>query len=148
MLSKLHLQPTPAADVIYPAGSIVVCWACGMPLYVLTKSLYYGESVGKSVWKYAPVQMRDMVALMDRSDLEPGQRAALRDKTLEDLALHCDKVQRPKAGDLMDCPACKASFAHGWAQENTEGQSRFADRGYQIGLAIIPPAGQARKVRH
>jgi hypothetical protein len=143
---QAHVNPTPAADVIYPRGSIVVCRECGKPLYRLQQSIFQGEPVGRSAWKYAPVTLRDLQELVDRSDLEPGQRAAIKAMSVEDQRLHCDRIPTHKAGDFMDCPSCRKPFAHGFIPRSRDGASMFADKGYVVSLAIIPPPGQARRV--
>lgn len=143
----LHLTPKPAVDVIYPKGSIVVCLDCGKPIYRLQQSIYYGEPVGKSAWKFVPVEMADLQALIDRNDLEPGQRAAVKAMSLADRVAHCQKIPTLKAGDFMDCPACKKQFSYGIAPDTADGAKQFADKGYQVELTVIPPAGQARPVR-
>ncbi len=143
----LRLTPTPATDVAYPKGSLVVCCQCGMPLYKLQQSLYIGEPAARSSWKYAPVTMKDLQELVDRSDLEPGQRAAIKAMPVEDLRLLCERIQTPKAGDFMDCPKCKASFSYGRVKDDADGAAKFNDRAYSIFLCTIPPPGAARPVR-
>lgn len=129
---------------MYPRGSIVVCYHCGKPLYKLQQAIFYGEPLGRSAWKYAPVSMKDLQALADRSDLDPGQRAAIRAMSLEDQRTHCQQIPEMKAGDFLDCSSCQRSFA--FVQTNEA--SAFADKGYQVTLAVIPPKGQSRTVVH
>lgn len=145
MTRALHLTPTPAADVAYPQGSIVLCRQCNRPIYRLQRSIYIGEPVGKSAWKYAPVSVRDIEGLMARGDLEPGQRAFLRAVPLADWQTHCSAIPTLKAGDFMDCPSCRQQFSYGVAPDSDDGASMFADRGYRVVLAIIPPPGQGRR---
>jgi hypothetical protein len=141
----LRFTPTPATDVLYPRGSIVVCRDCGKPLYRLQQSIFYGEPVARSAWKYAPVTMKDLDELMDRSDLEPGQRAAIKAMSPEARHLHCNRIPTVKAGDFMDCPLCRKQFATGFIPESRDGASMFNDKGYRVTLAIIPPQGQGRR---
>jgi hypothetical protein len=147
MTGTLRFTPRVQADVAYPQDSIVVCRNCGKPLYRLQRSLYVGEPAAKSAWKYAPVSVADLRALMERSDLEPGQRAAIKAMSLDDQRTHCDRIQTLAPGSFTDCPACKESFVYGKIHDTSDGGAKFGDKGYTIALAIIPPQGQARKVR-
>jgi len=147
MSQALHFVPRMPVDVAYPKDSIIVCLNCGKPLYRLQQSLYVGEPLAKSAWKYAPIEVADIVALMDRSDLEPGQRAALKALSLDDWRLHCDKLTTLKPGDFSDCVSCQESFVFGKITRDDEGSSRFGDKGYVVKLATIPPQGQAKRHR-
>lgn len=142
----LRLDPHPAADVLFPRGSIVVCRACDKPIYKLQQSIYNGEPAGKSAWKYAPVQVKDILELIERNDLEAGQRAMLKTLSLTEWHEHCDRIPEKKAGDFMDCPACGQDFARGLIPDTVDGQHMFPDKGYVIELAIIPPQGQSRRL--
>jgi len=145
-MRTLRLTPEPASEVLYPKGSIVVCRECGKPLYKLQASIYYGEPVGKSAWKYAPVSVADIIDLSVRMDLDAGVRAAMNVTSLAEWGAHCERIPTVKAGDFMDCPACRKSFSHAATRPNEDGMSSFNDRGYQIQLAVIPPFGKARPV--
>lgn len=148
MSNLLRLTPQVASEVLYPKGSIVVCHACGLPLYRLQASVYFGEPMARSAWKYAPVSVEDVRAIGDRLDLDPGVRASVRVLTSEQVAAHCARIQSLKPGDYADCPACGKSFVYAESRGNGDGPSSFADRGYVIQLATIPPQGQARPVLH
>ena len=130
--------------MIYDAGSIVVCRACGKPLYRLVGNLYHGEAMARSAWKYQPVRMADLEALIDRADLDPGVRAGVKAMSLEDRRLHCDRVQPIKPGDFADCAACGAPWLYAETRGQGDGPSSFADKGYRIQLSVIPPVGRAR----
>lgn len=151
MTNALHFVPRVPVEVAYPKDSIIVCLRCGKPLYRLQASIYLGEHAGKqSNWKYAPVEVKDIVALMERTDIEPGQRAALKALSLADWQAHCDQIPTlPKdesAGErYSECPSCKEPFLFGQIRNDQEGASRFGDKGYIIRLAMIPPQGQARR---
>ncbi len=134
-----------AAEVLYPQGSIVICRNCGKPLYRLERSLYATDKPGRATWKFAPVTMRDLEALLQRQDVEPGHRAIVGAMPLEDRRLHCDRIPQLKAGDFADCPACKEQFVYAHVA-GADGPSKFGDKGYTIVLATIPPEGQARRV--
>jgi hypothetical protein len=140
------------AEVAYPKDAIVVCRACGKPLYRLQASIFLDERAGRrSNWKYAPVSVADLQTLMERSDLEPGQRAAIKAMSLDDQRLHCDRIQPIKDDDtpgkasFSDCPACGESFVFGKIDDDGgDGGARFSDKGFVIALAFIPPVGSAR----
>ncbi len=144
--AALHLSPIPAADVLYPQGSIVLCMRCGVPLYKLQRSIYVGEPVAKSAWKYAPVTPSDLLDVIGRSDIEPGTRAAVKAMGQREMATHCDGIPQMKPGDFMDCAVCKESFSVGQIHNEPDGPAKFGDKGYTVTLAIIPPQGQSRRV--
>lgn len=135
------------AEVLYPAGSIVVCRACGKPLYRLARSIFAHENAGaaSSREKFVPVTPADLQALIDRRDLEPGQRALVNAMSRDDRRLHCERISPITAGKPDTCPACGESFVFAQAADTEEGVSRFGNKEYVIALAIIPPAGQARR---
>ncbi len=142
----LRLDPKPASDVLYERGSIVVCYHCGKPLYKLQASIYVGEPMGKTAWKYAPIAVKDVIALLERNDLEAGQIAALKVPSLQDWQTHCEGIKELKAGDYADCPACKASFMFSQTRTGQDGAASFGDRGYLVFVATIPPVGKARRI--
>jgi len=151
MTTALRFNPRVPVDVAYPKDAIIVCLNCGKPLYRLQASIYLGEHAGRqSNWKYAPVSVKDIVALMERTDLEPGQRAALKALSLADWQTHCEQIQPlptdESAGDrYSECPACHEPFVFGQIRTGEDSTSRFGDKGYVIRLAMIPPVGQARR---
>lgn len=146
MSGLLRLTPQVAAEVLYPKGSLVVCHACGLPIYKLQASLYLGEPMGKSAWKYVPVTVPDLIALTTRADLEPGVRAAIKALGLPEMIAHCDRIPELKAGDFADCPACKRQFVYAETRGRGDGASSFGDKGYTVQLATIPPQGHARPI--
>ena len=145
----LHVGRGSIAEVLYPKDSIVVCRACGKPLYRLEASIFVGENAGaaSSRAKFRPVSPADLRAIVDRDDLEAGVRAAIKAMSREDRFLHCCKIQPIPAGGTDACPACGQSFVFGSAADTAEGASRFGDRAYVIHLATIPPPGLARRRR-
>lgn len=154
MNTALHFVPRVPVDVAYPKGSIIVCRSCGKPLYKLQASIYLDEHAGRqSNWKYAPVSVSDLRDLMGRSDLEPGQRAAIKAMSPEDQRLHCERIPTIKDDDTLgkasvsDCPACGESFVYGSIKADSDGFTRFGDKSYRIALAFIPPHGQAKRMR-
>ena len=142
----LKLSPEPASEVLYPKDSIVVCRECGKPIYRLQASIYFGEKVGKSAWKYVPVTVSDIMGLAGRLDLDAGVRAAMKVTTPEQWATHCQEIPTVKAGDFMDCPACKKSFSVAATRPGEDGSASFSDRGYQVQLSVIPPFGKSRPI--
>lgn len=146
MTTALRFTPRSSiADVAYPKDAIIVCrnFDCGKPLYRLQASLYLGEPLARSAWKYAPVSVSDLMTLIQRDDLEPGQRAAIKAMGLDAMKLHCDSIQTLRPGSFSDCPSCKQSFVFGKIAEDRDGGARFGDKGYTIALAFIPPVGRA-----
>ncbi len=142
----LRLSPVPSVDVAYPAGSIVVCYACGKPLYVLEGNIYAGEKPSRSAWKYAPIKMEHLQHLMQRTDLDAGLRAAIKFLSVEDQRTHCESIPSLKAGDTLDCASCKQPFVFARTSQNSDGPAEFTDRAYVIQLATIPPVGKARRL--
>ena len=145
-MKALHLSPKPATEVLYPVGSVVVCHHCGKPLYRLQASIYVGEPLARSAWKYAPVSVADVVALMGRRDLEAGVVAALKSQGVEGWKLHCETIPVCRPGDFFDCSACGQSVPFIETRDGEDAAPSFGDRGYLIQLAIIPPVGQSRRV--
>lgn len=131
------------AEVLYAKDSIVVCQACGVPLYRLTGSIYAGDKVGDSLAKYAPVTVADLQALTQRFDLEPGQRAAVKAMSLDAQRQHCQRIAVPEKDTIgANCPACQKPFAYEYIADDTGGASMFGDRAGHICLAVIPPFGR------
>lgn len=145
-MDVLKISPRPATEVLYEKGSIVMCWACGKPIYRLQQSIYAGEPMGKSAWKYAPVEPSDILELMGRADLDAGQVAFFQATSMEDWQAHCDRINTIKPGDFADCPACKKQFLYCQTRPGNDGSKAFEDRGYLLKLATIPPQGHSKLV--
>jgi hypothetical protein len=128
--------------VVYATGAIVVCYACGIPLYRLQANIYAGEKPSRSAWKYAPVSLAELQALQARADLEPGQRAAIKALSLADQRTHCETIRPLTTGAPLDCPRCHESFVYG----RSPSAAALTDRAFVIHLATIPPRGQSRRV--
>lgn len=147
MSGMLRLTPTVAAEVLYPRGSIVVCQACGLPIYKLQANIYIHEPLDKTAWKYAPVSVNDLMALITRTDLEPGVRAAVKALGLPEMVAHCEKIPTIKTGSFADCPACKQQFCYAEIPAGADGFAMFGDKAFRhVQLATIPPQGQARPI--
>lgn len=145
----LRLSPRPIAEVLYPVGSIVVCFQCGAPRYRLQRSIYDNEPVERTLWRYAPINVADIIALMERTDLDAGQIAALKSKTLQEWATYCEQIPEVKPDSHADCHACKGQWAYGWiaGEGSAAGDNiRMGDRAFKIQLAVIPPFGRSRPV--
>jgi hypothetical protein len=145
MNKALRFAPRPSiADVLYPKDAIVVCRDCGKPLYRLQASISAHESVPRSTWKYAPVSVADLKALMERQDLEPGLRAAIKAMSVDDQRLHCERIPDLKPNASAECPACGHDFVFGQIHDDADGKARFGDKSFTIKLAFIPPFGRSR----
>jgi hypothetical protein len=145
-MNTLKLSPEPASEVLYPKGSIVVCRECGKPIYRLQASIYWGEPVGKSAWKYVPVTVSEIMDLAARMDLDAGVRAAMKITSAEEWAAHCETIPTVKPGDFMDCPSCRKSFSVAATRPGDDAMASFSDRGYQVQLSVIPPFGKSRPI--
>lgn len=126
---------------LYPKGSIVVCVSCALPIYRLERSIYIGESAGRSAAAYRPVRVADVLELRDRRDVDAGMRAVLNGWSDARVKAHCDVIPVLNSGDPLLCPCCKRGFveARSSADPNEVGETR--DRGYVIQLITIPPRG-------
>lgn len=134
-----------SAEVAYHKGAIVVCYACGVPLYRLVANIWMSEATSNTGWKYAPVSMADLQMIIDRRDLDPGIRAAIKFWTLEQQKAHCDSIPTLRNGELPPCPSCKGQFARADRPGMTpDDKARFLDRSYVVSLATIEPEGKAR----
>jgi hypothetical protein len=133
------------ADVAYDKGSIVVCYACGVPLYRLQRRIYYGQPAGSPSDLYAPVSEADVRALMQRHDLDPGIRAAMTVLMVDGGLSYLERIAWPLLnGHLTTCPKCDGSWAFYRTSADQDGAKQFADRVAVIQLATIPPFGKAR----
>jgi hypothetical protein len=142
----LQTSPVQSADVAYPTGSIVVCYACGKPLYRLQANIYVGEKPSRSAWKYAPITVADLQTLTARMDLDAGIRASIKFMSAEDQRTHCEQIPTLKAGSFLDCPSCTKPFVFARTSSTAEGKAEFTDRAFVIQLATIPPTGKARRL--
>jgi hypothetical protein len=135
------------AEIIHPKGSIVVCRTCGVPLYRLVANIWDGESCGDTRWKYAPVEMQDLQVLMERPDLEPGVRAAIKFWTPAQQYAHCTVIPALENGkEFPECPSCHREMVLGEIPQDRDGKARFIDRAYtKVCLKTIPPFGVGRR---
>jgi hypothetical protein len=124
----------------YPKGSIVLCNACGDPLYRLEGGIAVGDKGGRMASRFKPVSLADLAELAGRVDIDAGIRARLASMTPDGLKAHVAKIPEPKAGDAMGCPCCGGCFAQVLSTEKNETN----DRAYVIELLTIPPFGAGR----
>lgn len=135
-----------SAEVAYHKGAIVVCYACGVPLYRLNANIWMGEPTSKTGWKYSPVSIADLEAIVHRQDLDPGIRAAVKFWTKEQAHAHCESIPTLRNGELPPCPSCKGQFARADLGRTEDDKARFIDRSYVVSLATIEPEGKARPI--
>jgi hypothetical protein len=122
----------------YPKGSIVICTSCGHPIYRLERGVGVGESMGRARDAFAPVSPVDLLELRDRTDIDPGVRACVREmRAIADLRLYCDTIEWPVAGTPALCPKCD----HVFVQARTSERSDTNDRAYVWELTTILPPG-------
>jgi hypothetical protein len=134
-------------SVLYPAGSLVVCHACGVPLYRLTRNIWEGEKTGGTASRYAPAEVRDVQRLMMQTDLEPGVRAAMRELLLQPAKLaYLERIPELRNGELPDCPACGKVWVRVQTSTGPDGKAEFIDRAYTWTLSVIYPEGQGKRV--
>jgi hypothetical protein len=140
-------SPVQSPDVIYPAGSIVVCYSCGVPLYRLTRSIYAGQPAGNPSEVYAPVRLEDLQTLLQRFDIDAGIKASIKLLTLAEQHTHCESVPWPLTnGMLTTCHKCGGSWTFYRTSADADGAKQFGDRAGVIQLATIPPEGRARRL--
>lgn len=124
----------------YPKGSIVLCNACGVPIFKLDRAICLGDKGGKTASAFKPLRLADLDELEMRPDIDAGVRARVKAWTPEQKRDHLACLTEPKAGEAMACPACFGSFAQVLTVDATETH----DRAYVIELLTIPPFGTGR----
>lgn len=124
----------------YVKGSIVLCNACGKPIYKLEAGLPLGQKMGRAAAMFKPLNAADLLELEDRADIDAGVRAAIKAMTADEKLAHLARLNEPKAGDAVICPACHGCFAQVLTVEQTETH----DRAYVLEFLTIPPLGGGR----
>jgi hypothetical protein len=124
----------------YPKGSIVLCNACGLPIYKLDVSISLGDKAGRAAAAFKPLSMTDLDALIDREDVDAGVRAAITAMSHELRVKHIHKLREFRAGDPMLCPACDACFV----QVLEVSKNAVLDKSYTIEMLTINPAGAGK----
>jgi hypothetical protein len=123
----------------YPKGSVVLCAACGRPLYRLRRAIEPGASVARSVTAYGPVTPADLEALAELAGLAPPEaevRAARQ--------AYCARIPEVRTGQPACCPFCGLSWVRVWAPTASE----LVDRAYTWTLVVLPPLGRVgRRIR-
>jgi hypothetical protein len=133
--------------VLYPAGGIVVCHACGVPLYRLQRNIWEGEKTSGTADRYAPAEARDVRRLMAQRDLDPGVRAAMRELVEQpDKLAYLERIPDLRNGELPDCPSCGKVWVHVQTSLGPDGKAEFIDRAYTWTLSVIYPEGAGRRV--
>lgn len=125
-----------AQDVEHPKGAVILCCACLRPLYVVQRTIYSGESVGRSIelGKWRPVTLADLTALEDRLD-QPMVAALIRHWTPEQRVQHVTHIAEPFKGMQALCPCCGLSIPRVRATEAAE----VIDQTYVWELVTITP---------
>lgn len=124
----------------YPAQSIVLCNACGLPLFKLEAGIGLGQKMGRAAQLFKPIRQADLLELRDRVDIDAGVRAKIASMTPDEQQAHLACLTEPKAGDPMVCPACGGCFA----QVLTVERSETLDRAYVVEFLTIPPFGAGK----
>jgi hypothetical protein len=124
----------------YPKGSIVLCNACGDPIYKLEGGIALGDKAGRMASRFKPIGLADLNELAGRVDIDAGIRARLNAWTLDARRAHVAKLTEPSSGDAMVCPACGGCFVQVLTTEKTE----TIDRAYVLELLTVPPFGGGR----
>lgn len=124
----------------YPSGSIVLCNACGDPIFKLEGGIALGDKGGRMAGRFKPVTLADLADLAERRDIDAGVRAKLNTWDLDARKAHLAKLWEPKTGEPMVCPACLGCFVQVLSTEQTE----TIDRAYVLELVTIPPRGVGR----
>ena len=127
------MRVTATPTETYPAGSIVLCQHCLKPLYRLERGIGVGERGGASVDAFKPVQVKDLVALVDAMDA--GVASMARSWTVQEATEHCKRIPDAVSGAPMLCPCCGHSYPRVRADEAGE----LHDRAYVLELVTIPP---------
>jgi hypothetical protein len=121
----------------YAKGSIVMCNACGLPLYKLEHGIALGDKGGQSAASFKPLSAADLQTLEDRDDVDAGIRARLKMLTAAERETILQKTAAPKTGTPMLCSVCNGCFVQVLSLEKSE----VLDRAYVIELMTIPPQG-------
>jgi hypothetical protein len=134
LIESLAQRGNQGREVLYPKGSTVLCSQCMKPLFTLTRNIYSGEKVSRTVDAYRPVSVADLAGLAERMDVM-SVAVLLRYWTPEQRQAHCDHIQAPKTGDPAVCPACGLSWPRVRAVEAAE----VTDHAYVWEPVTIPP---------
>jgi hypothetical protein len=92
--------------------------------------------------------VRDIRDLISRFDLDAGQRAVLKTKTDAEWHQHALSIPDLVKDGPAICVACGEDFVFGSILERKGADVQMGDKGFVISLAVIPPQGASRQVRH
>ena len=138
---------TRGQSVIYPAGSVVVCQACGVPLYRLTANIWEGEKTANTGDRYAPASLADVERLRQQRDLDPGVRAAMTVLKADPAKLaYLERIPELRNGPIPDCPACGKVWVRVVTSTGEAGRAEVHDRAHVWTLSVIYPEGAGRRV--
>jgi hypothetical protein len=138
---KKSIADSPARNFErYPAGSIVLCNACALPVFKLDAAIALGDGGGRAAKAFKPVSMADLDGLIDRDDVDAGVRASITAMSHEQRVQHLQKLHEFKSGDPMLCPACGDCFVQVLAVTKHE----VLDRAYTMEMLVIKPSGSGK----
>ena len=124
----------------YPAGSIVLCNACALPIFKLDFAITLGMKGGQASNAFKPIKLADLLELEQRPDIDAGVRAALKAWSPEKKKAHLELLFEPRRGEAMICPICGGCYPQVLTTEVNETN----DRAYTLELLTIPPVGYGR----
>jgi hypothetical protein len=122
----------------YPAGSIVICNACAVPVAILERGIAIGDKAGRMAGALKPLRTGDVDALAAREDIDAGVRAWARGLTPAARVAYLERLHGFSTGDPMICPTCHHCFVQVIACE----RDAVLDKAYVIELVTLPPQGQ------
>ncbi len=141
---KKSLEDSPAKGFErYPAGSIVICNACAMPIFKLEYGIDLGAGSGRSAKAFKPLSLADLDALTVRTVVDAGLRAKIMGMSAEQRTDHIAKLREVRAGDPMLCPCCEMCFV----QVLSVTQHEVLDKAYTIEMLTVPPDGKPSPLR-
>lgn len=127
----------------YAKNSIVLCNACGLPIFRLDVAIVLGDGMGKMARAFKPLTVTELQAFGDRIDIEPGVVAKVKSMSLEQRVQHVQKLREVRPGDPALCPVCEQCFVQVVAVEKNEA----LDKAYTVELLTAQPEGGGKNVR-
>lgn len=128
------LEAAQGHDEAYPAGSVVICAHCFLPLYALTRTIWPGEKTSRTVDAYRPLSAAQIQMLRQQV---PSVQSALKPWTDQDVARHAEHIPELRTGSAALCPSCGRSFVQVFAPSGEE----VIDQAYTWRLVTIPASG-------
>ncbi len=129
----------------FAKDSVIVCPECLRPIYALERGIGPADRAGRSAAAFRPLRWTEIIALVERDDLDAGWRLSVRDWMRSPAVQGVLQAERPTAGADAVCPNCDGC----WVQFEERAEESVHDRGYRLLLWDIPPvpAGLMRKLR-